>query len=416
VNSVQALVVQLRDREPIVRRQAARELGRRGRAGRAAVPALTRLVSDPYPEVGNQAARALVQIGPDGIDALVPLLSAAGIQPRVRAARALVHAGPDGRPAVPGLLAAVDANDPTLRQLAVRALGEIGPTAAPAADRLVRALEDPDAAIRGQAAKALALLGEPALPALRKALEEDNALVRMGALVALGGMGKEATPLLPRAVAALNDVDPGVRQAAKATLQVQEPLARPLAGAPRVDRIAPDTTRAERLRAMEHWRNWLAVERPKAPPPPPPTLTIVRLRVVPLPPSQVPSYDPVRVSPDPTPGRDQRRVSIPSRIILARVQLRSCSDFIGVTSKSMPVAPGTATLIPSNPCFSGARTKATALVLHQGLDSSNRASYKFSQPGGCVLLGSDPVSFTVSSARNQSGRLRFAFVRDRIPP
>lgn len=89
---------------------AARALGR---MGNAAVPELSRSLSDPNPVMRRRAADILAQIGPDAKDA------------------------------VPALTRALDDPDEEVRKSATRALGEIGPAAKEAVPYLIEALREP---------------------------------------------------------------------------------------------------------------------------------------------------------------------------------------------------------------------------------------------------------------------------------
>jgi HEAT repeat protein len=129
--------------------------------------------------------------------------------------KALVNIGPA---AVPALVAALRDSDIWLREGVAKALGEIGSPAAEAVPALAAALNDPEKDVRRNAAQALGGIGSPAaeaIPALAAALNDPEKDVRRNAAQALGEIGPAAVPAL---VAALNDPDELVRESVKVAL------------------------------------------------------------------------------------------------------------------------------------------------------------------------------------------------------
>ncbi|MDJ0976003.1 MAG: HEAT repeat domain-containing protein [Planctomycetota bacterium] len=87
-----ALVARLADPDPVVRTQAAKELGKRGPDAAEAGQALALLIADPDPMARSMAAAALGKIGPPAghaVDALVVMLADPVIPARFWAADAL---------------------------------------------------------------------------------------------------------------------------------------------------------------------------------------------------------------------------------------------------------------------------------------------------------------------------------------
>lgn len=84
-----------------------------GGIGAAAVPELSRSLTDPNPLVRRRAADILARIGPEAQDA------------------------------VPALIRTLDDRDEEVRKSAARALGEIGPAAKDAVPHLIEALREP---------------------------------------------------------------------------------------------------------------------------------------------------------------------------------------------------------------------------------------------------------------------------------
>jgi HEAT repeat protein len=178
-----------------LRAQVANILGRIGPASAPATGALAKLVNDPDPNVGIEAAHALANIGPaakDAVPALVEALKNPEGKRMHAAAYALGKIGPTAAAAEPVLLEVIRGMDnsrslicawallqikgasaetagkvvPELlvglgspvaksRQTAAEILGSLGPLAKNAREPLERAAKDPDAQVRAAAEKAL---------------------------------------------------------------------------------------------------------------------------------------------------------------------------------------------------------------------------------------------------------------------
>ena len=120
------------------------------------------------------ALRALGVIGPEARDALPEMLSAlADSDARIRwvAAQTIIALGPEAINAVLPLTTNADAN---LRHAAVYSLGEAGPSALIATPYLIRNTLDPYEAVRASAAYSLSRIGRTALPQV-VALADTNA-------------------------------------------------------------------------------------------------------------------------------------------------------------------------------------------------------------------------------------------------
>ena len=210
-----------------VRRNSARALGNIGQPATAAIPALERLLDDPDPAVGANAAAALWKIDrhPKAVPALIAMLSRPLTSGPYNAAVALGEIGPDARAAVPALVGAFSHHSRDVHRSAARALGQIGPVCIPA---LLPALNAPSPRVRQNALEALRWLGPPAVPALIDALINDDPQVRITAARILGDLGpaaKEASEALEKA---LKDPDPQVRKiAGRALSQLNSKTNRP---------------------------------------------------------------------------------------------------------------------------------------------------------------------------------------------
>lgn len=98
---------------------------------------------------------------------------------------------------LPALCEALQEKDDVVRACAAWAIGMIGPEGVEAALPLIRALTDQSALVRRQAAWALRKIGPAAveaIPALTNALQDEDEGVRANAAWALGRIKKEKAP------------------------------------------------------------------------------------------------------------------------------------------------------------------------------------------------------------------------------
>jgi HEAT repeat protein len=107
--AVSALAHALKDSDLYVRRFAAQSLGEIGGDARAAVPALVNALNDPKREVVEAAASALGKMGKAGVEPLAKLVKDGSNDPEIRrkAVEALGELGADARAALPVLLDAL---------------------------------------------------------------------------------------------------------------------------------------------------------------------------------------------------------------------------------------------------------------------------------------------------------------------
>jgi HEAT repeat protein len=211
--------------EPEARWRAADVLGKIGKDAAAAGPELVAALSDDDPLVRQVAARAVGELAPNvpgGVPALINLF------PDIEAIRAVARFGPNGVQAVGPLVELFIHEDPTVRWQAVRAVGKIGPPAVPAVPELIRLTgADPDPLVREHAAEALGDIGPAAadcIPALVKALHDPVARVRRDAVRSLGQMGPAARGVLAEVLAAAQDPDPDVKTAAVRAARLIDPV------------------------------------------------------------------------------------------------------------------------------------------------------------------------------------------------
>jgi HEAT repeat protein len=172
VPDVERLIGSLKDANPSVRAQAARDLGALGSAAARAVNDLAATLRDPNDEVRGEAAAALALIGPDAVAPLIRGLGAANPpEARELAAHALERIGPKANAAVPPLIKALDDKNPRVRKEVVSALGRINDKSA--VGPLVRRFKsDPDDLVRLEIVGSLADLGPKAAAAIPVLIDE----------------------------------------------------------------------------------------------------------------------------------------------------------------------------------------------------------------------------------------------------
>lgn len=251
--SVDALLEQLRDSNPDVRRRAALALGETssrltdaahaGERGRVLNGLLTTL-NDPDPFVRKAAATSVLMFPRDAVTAeqasAAPALAAAlaDTERSVRkvAAGSLATLGANAAEAVPALTAALKDEDDFVREQAAGTLGKIGPPAKTAVPSLIHALNNDEVSyVREHAAKALGLIGGdaigPRLPeavqALIGGLKAPERGVRKDSARALGQLGPAARAASAALREAAKDKEKDVRELAAESLQRLEATQRP---------------------------------------------------------------------------------------------------------------------------------------------------------------------------------------------
>lgn len=188
----------------------------------AAMPDLSRALTAPDWVVRVAAVEAIGKIGHQVAGAISVLIQALRDQePEVGrvATTALIHLG---KAAVPALSRVLVSDNSLIRRNGLLALGRIGPPAVAALPAILRTLRDPQPGIREASAESLGRIGSTthaAVPALIDALGDVVWSVRRSAAEALGRIGpgaREAVPALQRAQA---DADEHVQEAATLALE-----------------------------------------------------------------------------------------------------------------------------------------------------------------------------------------------------
>ena len=184
-----------------------------GQMGEAAAPALIGGLGTNDDLVRRFVRRSLWLVGEAAVPGLRKALS--DPRPRVRVAAAIVL-GAIGKPAAEAVQDLVvltkDANA-EVRRYAMVALTNLGAATA-AIPHLSRGLRDEDSKVRQAAAWRLARAGKPGVSALREALKDSGPTVRALAAGALEEAGEPGEEAIPGLIAALDDPDARVREAA----------------------------------------------------------------------------------------------------------------------------------------------------------------------------------------------------------
>src|SRR5262249_52919257 len=150
------LLVEVRSKDPMVRKDTANKLG--ALRARDAVKRLAELLTDRDPAVREAAAFALGQITDRGVTGLIiPLLADKDAEVRSTAAFALGMLG--DRKALDALSFALGDPEPQVRSSSVIAMGLMQDEEG--VDEITELLDDPDLDVRYDAAWALGQIGEP---------------------------------------------------------------------------------------------------------------------------------------------------------------------------------------------------------------------------------------------------------------
>jgi len=176
--AVEALVTRVTDSDARVRRAAIAALQRLRPGPKVVLPLLAKVLDDADPSVVMPALQSLAEVGADAMPTLIEALSYPG--GRYWACLVLAEMGPKGKAAVPALVKLLSDKDPEVRMQAVITLGEIGPDAKSAASDIIKALSDEHGGVRYGAVYALAKIGAvESLPALAKAGAETDPFLQV---------------------------------------------------------------------------------------------------------------------------------------------------------------------------------------------------------------------------------------------
>ena len=141
--------------------------------------------------------------------ALVARFGSTDAAHRAEAAKTLIAMGSE---AIDALIQGVSDENSQIREMSAWVLSEIGTPAARVVPALILTLADPDENIRVMGSVALQNLGEPAVPYLIDALSAESAEIRLNAAYALGEIGTPLDTILPALISRLTDPEWNVRR------------------------------------------------------------------------------------------------------------------------------------------------------------------------------------------------------------
>jgi HEAT repeat protein len=183
------------------------------RIGPPSYPALHELaacLTDPDPDLRQNAARALGAIGPrakPAVPALLKTLSDESWEPRLYAAIALKDIGAENEQANAALIRLTQDSDPGCRASALATIRDYPNEADKFVSAVIAALDDPNSGARAKAIEAVAAFGSSAkagAPSLIKLLKSKEDFDRSGAADALGKI-RDVAVGVPDLAAALKD-------------------------------------------------------------------------------------------------------------------------------------------------------------------------------------------------------------------
>ena len=187
--AVRPLIRDLRDDDPLVRRNAVQALG--AIEDPRAVKPLIKVVNDKNPLIQRLAVKALGKIkDPRAVDPLIAVLLDKRREAHVRMSAAEALGWLEDPSAIEPLIVALYDDHWDIRSHAAEALGRIKDPRA--VEQLILALRDQDATVRGSAVDALARIKDPrAIEPLTAALTDKNRVVRQKAARALTAIAGE---------------------------------------------------------------------------------------------------------------------------------------------------------------------------------------------------------------------------------
>lgn len=207
-DKVSQLIGQLKDASPVVRIEAAHQLGELGEAAKPAVEPLIALAADADPQVRSAAARAVMKIRP-GREVTRPIVKQLLADSDEAVRMRFLHTLADlGKEVVPGLIDAL--KDDELSKYACIVLAEIGPEAAEAAPALAERLKsEKRPEVRQQLIMALGAVESPeSVPDLIAIVEDTANESRIPAAFVLGRLGPAAKQAAAALGKGMDDADP----------------------------------------------------------------------------------------------------------------------------------------------------------------------------------------------------------------
>lgn len=198
--------------------QAISELEALGPKAAEAVPALIAVLDTKNEDVRLSATMALGKIGQPAVAGLSKAIKSPDEDVRFYAVWALAFVGPPATGATPVVVEALTDKSAQVRRKAAYALGRIDADPKLAVGPLIAALEDSNEDVRQAALAVLPKMGEAAVPPLLQAVKGDKAALRLMAVKALGEMGPPAAAAIPELKALLLATDKGTAEPAASAL------------------------------------------------------------------------------------------------------------------------------------------------------------------------------------------------------
>jgi HEAT repeat protein len=197
-----------------------------GWIGGPALPLVIAAHQDESMDVQVASFKVLIKAGKTAVPPLTKELTHPDANRRAFAALVLERIGPDAAEALPALVEVGSKdNDPEARQQAIKAMGQVGANDEKLVlSPLIAFLDDGDADIRHSAVVALGFLGpraKAAVKGLSKRLKDSSIKVRLEVTEVLEKLGRDAEESIPALEEAVKtDPDASVRREAKETLDI----------------------------------------------------------------------------------------------------------------------------------------------------------------------------------------------------
>ncbi len=224
--AIPVLIEQLQHTFPDIQQNAALALAELGPIAQSAIPALLLKLQDD-PVIQNAAVIAFSKMGDAGVPALFQSLSHPNDKVREFTANALAEMGIMAESFVPVLIQTLADSSWTVRNAAANALNKIFPEwatseiAQTALVKFIKGLTDLNSNVRRSFAEALGKFGPQAviaIPALIQSISDPESDVRQSAIQALGQIGLAAKSAIPALQIATKDSSVFVRESAKEVL------------------------------------------------------------------------------------------------------------------------------------------------------------------------------------------------------
>jgi HEAT repeat protein len=203
-----------------------------GEIVRNSIPRLVTALGDERPEVRNEAAVALAEIGSSVVPAVSAALSNPDRRVQVKASEILGQIGPAAASTVPLLVSQLEVNDELTVRAAATALGRIHANPETVLPALNRLLQSHSTAVRITAVRSIAEYGPAAkdsIPLILGLLSDKSVVLRASAADALGSIGEGRAEVVDALIKALADGSGSVTvSAANALSQLGPPAARAL--------------------------------------------------------------------------------------------------------------------------------------------------------------------------------------------